>query len=191
MKKLFVMILVFLFLPSLALAQQFTVDPSHSQIGFSVRHLVVASVKGKFNKFQGEVDFTVKTKELKQVSATIQTTSIDTNHAKRDRHLRSPDFFSSKQFPKITFKSTQITNIGNEYKLVGLLTIKNVTRTIQLKGTLLGMVKDDQGKTILGFHAEGEIDRYDYGLTYNKTMEMGGLAVGKKVMLILDIQLNI
>ncbi len=190
MKKLFVagaIAIAFMTTPALAADKTFAIDNTHARIGFGVTHMVISSVKGEFKKYEGS--FTLGDhKELKSASATIETASIDTGVEKRDNHLRSPDFFNADEFDTITFNSTSISHSGNDYTVLGDLTIKDITKKVTLRGKLLGVITDPWGKTRAGFTARGTIDRRDFGLTWNKALETGGLVVGNEVTLELDVE---
>lgn len=169
-------------------AASFVVDQAHSNLGFSLKHMVVSTVRGRFNDFSGSLEFDPATKELTRVDAEIQAGSIDTNKNKRDRHLRAPDFFDVTRYPVLRFRSTKIERIGEEYRVTGELTIKDVTKQLVLTGSYQGSVKGHGGKLHLGFVAEGEIDRYDFGIRYNRVLDQGGLSIGTKVKILLEIE---
>ncbi|MDT8445311.1 MAG: YceI family protein [bacterium] len=169
-------------------AETFTVDPVHSTIGFRVPHMMISKVRGNFKEFTGTFDFDEKTKKLSQIKAEVQTVSLDTQNEKRDGHLRSPDFFDSQKFPMLRFESTKITQKGDRYEVTGNLTIKDVTKSVTLKGELLGVGKGFKGKTLVGFEAQGEINRKDFGMTWNRMIETGGFAVGDEVQLVIEIE---
>jgi polyisoprenoid-binding protein YceI len=173
--------------PAPAIDRLYTVDPAHTRVGFSVRHLVISNVKGNFTAYTGA--FTLNgASELIAAEAAIDAASIDTGVEKRDDHLRSPDFFDAKAFPAITFESTSISHEENDYVVVGNLTIRGVTKKVTLKGELIGVVKDPWGNVRAGFTAKGRIDRKDFGLTWNKALEAGGVLVGDEVILELDVE---
>ncbi len=167
-------------------AAEYDVDKSHSSVGFAVKHMVISSVRGNFKDFKGE--FEIDENVLTQVKATIYLKSINTNEQKRDKHLRSPEFFDVEMYPEMLFISTKITHDGNKYSVTGELTIKAVTKPVTLKGELLGMIKDPWGNERAGFHAEGKINRKDFGISFHKLLEAGGLVVGDEVTIILDIE---
>ncbi|MDX2471834.1 MAG: YceI family protein [SAR324 cluster bacterium] len=191
MKSKLLVSCLFVFLlssPLAALATTFKVDPVHSNIGFKVSHLVVSKVRGSFNSYTGQVEFNSKTKKLESVSAVIKASSIDTKNQKRDGHLRSPDFFGAKRDPNITFKSTKVIQNGDDITIVGNLKMKGVTKKITLKGNFNGMITAQKGKLHLGFEGKGKISRKDFGMTWNKILEAGGLAVGDEVTIVLEIE---
>lgn len=164
------------------------VDPSHSNVGFTARHLMVTKVRGSFGSFGGTI--TVADDPLQsKVEATVEAASIDTSDDNRDGHLKSPDFFDVENFPTWTFASTGITpKSGNEYTLVGDLTIKGVTKSVSFDLEFDGVATDPWGNTKAGFTAETEISRKEFGLEWNVALETGGVLVGDKVKIQLDIQ---
>lgn len=165
----------------------YEVDPAHSTIGFSVDHLVINTVHGRFRQFDGSIAVDPDSANaLKQASATIQAKSIDTDIAKRDDHLRSPDFFDVEKFPTITFEAKEVKKDGNQQVLVGKFTMHGVTKDFSLPVTVKGPIKDPWGNTRLALAATATLNRKDYGLTWNKVLEAGGLMVGEEV----TIQIN-
>ena len=187
-KKLSLLLLASLLITSTSFAETFQVDSSHTQIHFTVQHLVVFKVRGNFNDFVGSLEVDPKTKNLISAEATIQTASIDTRIDKRDKHLRSSDFFDAAKYPKIHFKSKKVTGSGNNITMVGDITIKGVTKEIILKGSFLGTVQGPQGKLRAGFEATGMLNRKDFGLSWNKVTETGGLIVGDEIQIGLEIE---
>ena len=165
----------------------YKVDPAHSSVNFSIDHMVVNTVHGRFRQFEGTISVDPDNgNALKAASGTIQARSIDTDIEKRDNHLRSPDFFDAEKFPTITFESTEVKKDGNGQVLVGKFTMHGVTKDVSLPFTLKGPVKGPMGGTIMGFEVTGKLNRKDYGLTWNKAIEAGGLMVGEDV----TIQIN-
>jgi polyisoprenoid-binding protein YceI len=188
--KIFFLSAYFVLFSSIALGQtNWQVDKAHSNIGFSVAHLVVSDVPGRFKSFDGSVttngdDFTTM-----QVEFTIDANSINTENEKRDEHLRSPDFFDVATYPKLTFKSTKVEKTGeNTFNISGNLTMHGKTNPVTLEATLRGPVSFMQ-TTRVGFKATTIIDRYAYDLKWNKTIEAGGLLVGKEVEITINIEL--
>ncbi|WP_338869833.1 YceI family protein [Myxococcus stipitatus] len=164
-------------------------DTTHTTIGFMVRHMVVAKVHGRFTRFEGKV--VVPGEDLAQgsVEVKIDATSIDTGVEQRDNHLRSQDFFDAGAFPKLIFRSKRVQDAGKgHYRVVGDLTIRDVTREVVLETELLGKVKDPWGNERLAFQASTSIDRKDFGLSWNQALEAGGLLVGERVDISLDVQ---
>ena len=161
----------------------YNVDAAHSQIGFRVKHMF-AKVPGRFTKFNGTFDYDPDMKTTGNFSAEIETASINTDNAKRDDHLRSADFFDAKKHPKITFKSTKVTPVDkNNFKVTGDLTMHGVTKPVDLDFEFLGEVKDPGGNLKAGFHATSTINRKDWGITWNKTLDGGNFLVGEEVEL--------
>jgi len=166
----------------------FTIDKTHSEATFQVRHLVT-KVRGHFADFAGTIQFNDEVPDQSSVSFTIQAASIDTTTADRDAHLRSEDFFFVDKHPEITFVSSKITKRGNEnYDVRGTLTIRGVAKEIALPVTFLGHAMDPWGNARLGFEAETTINRKDFGLTWNAALETGGFLVGDEVKISLQIQ---
>ncbi len=168
--------------------QDWKIDPSHSGAHFSVRHLVVAKVRGRFSKFEGTIQLDEGAFEKSKVSVTIDAASIDTHEPKRDDHLRSPDFFDVAKFPTLTFVSSNIVKAGERYNVHGALTIHGVTREVVLDTELLGTGKDPWGGKRAGFAAKTQINRKDFGLTWNQALETGGVVVGEKVEIELEVE---
>ncbi len=187
MKKISILITSILFLYSLpAIAGVFSIDPDHAQIGFSVRHMMIYNVKGTFKQFKGEFELD-ESNTLVSANAEIEASSIDTKIEKRDDDLRSPNFFEVSKFPKITFQTTAVKkNGGQSFTITGDLTIRDVTKTITLEGEILGPIKDPWGNIRAGFSAKGKIDRKDFGLKWNRTLESGGVLVGDEIVLQLE-----
>jgi polyisoprenoid-binding protein YceI len=159
----------------------FTLDPSHSRVGFSVRHVMVSKVRGAFNAYSGTGSVN---KGVATLNVDIEVASIDTRNADRDGHLQSPDFFDSATYPKITFVSTSIVDKGvDKVIVVGDLTIKDVTESISIELEYSGTATDPYGNVRFGFEGEAEINRKDFGLTWNAALETGGVVVSEIVKL--------
>ena len=164
----------------------YKVDPVHSEIEFSVVHMVIAKVKGAFEEYSATFEVDDKNM-LTNVKATIITKSLNTRIAKRDNHLRSEDFFYADKYPTITFRSDKVTrNKDGSYTVSGKITIRGVTKTIALKGGISGPIKDPSGNMRMGFSAEGMINRKDFGLNWNEIIETGGFIVGDEVKILLE-----
>ena len=161
-----------------------SIDPTHAEVGFIARHLMVAKVRGKFTEFAGTVEVAEQLADS-VATVTIKTASVDTGTADRDAHLRSEDFFASEQFPDMTFVSTSFD--GDT--LTGDLTIKGVTKPVTLDVEFNGVATDPWGNEKAGFEAKGELNRTDWGLTWNANLEKGGVLVSEKIKLVLDVQL--
>ncbi|MEF3304371.1 YceI family protein [Paenibacillus sp. GYB003] len=165
------------------------VDPTHSSIDFSVKHMMIANVKGSFHSFEAKVNADPEDLTTADVEFAIDVNSIDTRNGDRDAHLRSADFFDTEKYPKITFKSTRIASKGDgEYDVTGDLTIHGVTRSETFQVTFEGAGKDPWGNEKAGFSAKGKIKRSDYGLTYNAVLEAGGVLIGDEIKISLDIE---
>lgn len=179
-------------LPTLAAGATWQIDPTQATISFKVRHLMVSWVKGSFPEVAGSVEFDEAAPAEAKVSATIGTASIDTNNAKRDKHLRSADFFDVVNFPQMTFVSKRVTvNGGTVGQVIGDLTIRGVTREVTLTiDELTPASQDPWGNQRRGVTASTEINRKDFGLTWNKVIETGGVAVGDEVKIALDVELT-
>ncbi|HEX3697014.1 MAG TPA: YceI family protein [Polyangia bacterium] len=164
-------------------------DTVHSDISFSVRHMVVSKVRGRFGKFSGNIELDESDLARSVVEATIDASSIDTGTAQRDDHLRSADFFDVEHFPQIRFRSTAIETLGKErYRLTGELTIRDVKRDIALDVEYGGRGKDPWGNERVGFTAKGAFDRKDFGLKWNQALETGGVLVSDRVEIELELQ---
>lgn len=173
---------------SQAFAATYDVDPAHSRIGFSVKHLMIATVPGNFNEFSGKFDFDPAKGDLKSSEFTVQAASINTNNAKRDDHLRSPDFFDVAKYPTITFTNSKIKKAGKgKFKWTGDLNMHGVTKPVTLDLVHTGNVKGMMGEQRAGFEAKGKISRKDFGLNWNKALEAGGVAVSDEVQLIIEV----
>ncbi len=165
-------------------------DTAHSSVEFSIRHMMIASVKGRFARY--EVDASVDEANLENSSATVRidVNSIDTREPQRDAHLRSPDFFDAEHYPQIVFVSKRIEKRGGaDYRITGDLTIKNVTREVSFNAEVNGPVKDPWGGTRAVLTAETKVNRKDFGLNWNAALEAGGWLVGDDVKLSIDLEL--
>jgi polyisoprenoid-binding protein YceI len=165
-----------------------SLDPAHTKVQFSVKHMIISEVAGHFNNFDIQVyagpDFSDS-----EIKATIDVNSIDTGIADRDNHLKSPDFFEVEKFTQILFTSNKIEKVDDEeFKLSGDLTIRDITKPIELKVIYGGTVKDPWGKTRAGFKVLGSLNRFDYDLKWNALIEAGGAVVGKTINIICDIE---
>ena len=172
----------------LALAAVYKVDPVHSQIEFTVDHLVFFKVSGNFNDYLGELEADAENRSIQSAKATIQVASIDTRETKRDNHLRSDDFFDVANHPELTCVSKRIEGAGDDITVYGDLTIRGTTREVALKGSFRGANTDPWGNVRAGFSASTVINRHDYGLKWNKALETGGFVVGDDVTINLEIQ---
>jgi polyisoprenoid-binding protein YceI len=163
------------------------IDPVHSEVGFTARHMMVSKVRGRFTQFSGEL---VTAPDLLQssVTATIELTSIQTGNEQRDQHIRSADFFEVDKYKTMTYRSTGLRPEGDHYVLDGELTLRDVTKQVPLKLELNGFGPDPYGGTRGGFTATGELNRSDFGVNFNATLETGGVVVSDKIGLQLEIE---
>lgn len=168
---------------------KWAIDPAHSEVQFKVKHLMISTVTGSFKQFGAEAELESDDLTNAQVSFWADTASIFTNDEKRDAHLRSPDFFDSEQFPKLTFTSTRIEGSGSNWKVTGDLTIKGVTKPVTLDVEWSGQAKDPWGNTKAGLNLSGKIDRKEWGLTWNAALETGGVLVSEEVRILCEVQL--
>jgi len=177
--------------PSAAFAAEYVIDSAHSGASFAVKHLMVATVRGSFSNVTGTVNYDEKDVTRSTVEATIDAKTIDTDEPKRDEHLRSPDFFDTEKFPTITFKSTKVEKAGEGLKVTGNLTLHGVTKPVVLDVEGMSQeVKDPWGNSKRGATATTKLNRKDFGLTWNKALEAGGVAVGDDVKITIDLELN-
>lgn len=165
------------------------IDPSHSVVEFSVRHMMIARVKGRFGTFTGVLTADPADLSDATIKVEVDTVSIDTRDDQRDEHLRSADFFDSENFPKMTFESKQVKKTGDDtYDIEGELTIRDVTRPITLNATMTGQGQDPWGNQRIGFEAKSQLNRRDFGLTWNTALETGGVLVGEDVKIEIEAQ---
>jgi polyisoprenoid-binding protein YceI len=170
-------------------AATWNVDVSHSSIDFSVSHLVIAKVRGGFDQLSGVIEFDGENWDKASTTWTVDVATINTRDTDRDAHLRSADFFEVEKYPSMTFTSKKvIRGEGSNFKLVGDLTIKDVTREVTFDGEFRGVITDPWGNTRAGFSAEATIDRKDYNITWNKVLDTGGLTVGNKVDIKIEVE---
>ena len=163
-------------------------DPSHTLVEFSAKHLMITTVKGRFTDVEGTIVSDEKNLRNSSVEATLKAVSIDTRTEQRDQHLRSADFLNAELFPEIRFRSTKIEGDKESFKLTGDLTIRDVTRPITLDVHFEGTTKDPWGGERIGFSGSGKIDRRDFGLTWNQALETGGVVVGNDVKISLEVE---
>ena len=187
-RRLLVVILVAFAVPTLAATWQ--IDPAHTNVSFSVRHMMISNVRGEFTKVSGTVEGDEKTPTQAVITATIDAASIDTREAKRDGHLKSPDFLDVAKYPTITFKSKKIEPAAaGQFKVTGDLTLHGVTREVVLDvSDVTAPIKDPMGRTRAGARATTKIDRKDFGINWSKAMDGGGLVVGDEVAIDVDVE---
>jgi polyisoprenoid-binding protein YceI len=175
-------------LSGVSAAEKFMIDPVHSYVGFSVRHMVISNVKGDFTDFKGTITFDKNDVTKSSASVTINAASINTNNNTRDDHLRSADFFDVAQFPEIAFTSTSVEKSGDGFVLHGILTMRGIKKEVAIPFQMLGTAKGPQGETRIGFEGQTTINRKDFGVSWNKTLDGGGLVVGDDVRIDLQIE---
>lgn len=165
------------------------IDPSHSEVQFKVKHLVISTVTGYFTNFEGKMEGEAEDFSDAKITFQADVNSISTNSDQRDGHLKSDDFFNAEKFPNITFESTSFSKDGEDYKLSGNLTIRDVTKAVDLNVEFGGIAKDPYGNTKAGFTIEGVVNRKEFGLTWDALTETGGAVVGEKIKLHANVQL--
>jgi polyisoprenoid-binding protein YceI len=170
---------------------RWNIDPTHSTAEFSIRHLMITNVKGRFGALSGTVDYDPATPEASKINVTIDATSIDTRDEKRDGHLKSPDFFDTEKFPTITFVSKKVTKDGDTLNALGDLTMHGVTKEITLEvETPSAPGKDPWGNTRIGSSAHAKINRKEWDLGWNAALEAGGVLVGEQVKINIEVSLT-
>ena len=166
----------------------YSIDPTHSRIGFVARHAMVTKVRGSFNEFEGQGYFDAENPANSKLELTIQAASIDTRNADRDGHLRSNDFFDMDTYPEITFVSTAVEAIDDEnYRVTGDLTIKGVTKPVSVDFEYTGAATDPFGNSRIGLEGKTTVNRKDWGISWNAALETGGVLVGEKVTLEFEV----
>lgn len=168
----------------------YKIDVDHSDIMFKVKHLMISTVTGIFKKFDATLEINEENFSQAKVTFEADVDSVDTKNEQRDTHLKSDDFFNADQFPKMTFKSTEIEKTGDdEYKVVGDLTIRDITKPVELKVEYTGSTKDPWGQQRMGFEVSGKINRKEYGLKWSAVTEAGGLVVADDVKLAMNVEM--
>ena len=176
--------------PSVAvesISGDYTIDPSHTRVGFSARHAMVTKVRGQFDEFEGSAHVDTVNPANSSVSVTIQAASVTTRNEQRDGHLKTPDFFDIANYPQITFVSTDVERDGAEWAITGDLTINGVTKSVTIPFEETGSAKDPFGNTRVGFEGDLTIDRTEWNLSFNAALETGGVLVSEKVKLEFDV----
>jgi len=176
-----------------AFAASFTVDPIHTRVGFAVGHMMVTTVRGEFGGVSGSVEFDPTNLPATKVTAEIDANSVDTRYADRDTHLKSPDFFDVATSPSLKFVSKSVKNVGKDgsFELVGDLTIRGITKEVTLKvAPFSAEYKDPWGNVKVGTRAVGVVNRKDFGMVWNKSLDSGGYLVGEEVQIELDVELK-
>jgi len=174
--------------PARADVVAYTIDPAHSSVGFAVKHMVVTNVRGGFDKFEGKILYDAVDVTKSSVEVTIDAASIDTQNEKRDNDVRGDGFLATDQFPTITFKSKSVRKDGDGLVVTGDLTIRGVTKEVEFPFVLAGPVTNPWGTAVIGVEAELEINRQDYGVSWNKTLDNGGVLVSDTVKIELNVE---
>lgn len=164
------------------------IDPTHSEVEFKIRHMMISSVTGYFATYESSVDSASDDFSDAKVTFEADVTSISTKNEQRDQHLQAEDFFHAAQFPKITFVSTSVQKNGDDFKLVGDLTMRGVTKSVELDVEFNGVAKDPWGQTKAGFEVKGKINRKDFGISFNANLDNGGLMLSEEVKLQANVQ---
>ena len=185
--KLIKLGLISLLTSSALFAGTFGIDKAHSNVGFKVKHMMVSNVVGNFKDFSGTIEYDEKSKTLQSIEGIVEVKSINTENEKRDKHLRADDFFAAEKYPQISFESTKIQ--GDE--VIGNFTMRGVTKEVKFELENNGTIVDHRGTTKLGLSLEGKVNRKDYGVSFHKVLEAGGVTVGDTVKLIIDIEANL
>ena len=171
-----------------AVKTKWIIDPTHSEVHFKVKHLVISTVTGTFKSFAGSMESENEDFQDAAIEFTLDVDSIDTNQEQRDGHLKSADFFDAEQFPKILFKSTSFKKVGDDYELSGDLTVKNVSKPVKLNVEYGGRATDFYGNDKAGFEVSGKISRKEFGLTWDGITEAGAIVVGDDIKLQINVQ---
>lgn len=174
--------------PAAGTRTEWKLDPTHTLVEFSAKHLMITTVKGRITDLEGSIFVDEKNPTKSSVQATLKAASLDTRTDQRDQHLRSGDFLDVEKYPDIRFKSTRIEGDRNEFKLTGDLTIRDVTREVTLDVQFEGQTKDPWGGERAGFSAKGKIDRRDFGLIWNVLLEGGGLTVSNDIKINIEVE---
>ncbi|MEA2418778.1 MAG: hypothetical protein QOE60_984 [Thermoleophilaceae bacterium] len=164
------------------------VDPAHSSVGFEVKHMMISTVRGHFSEFEGQLEAAEDDPSNSRAWGRVAVASIDTGNADRDAHLRSPEFFDAERYPYMTFATTRVQHVdGGAYRVTGDLTIKDNTREVEVEALVEGAAEDPWGNERVGISIRGEIDRTDFGLSWQQTLETGRLLVGEDVKIRIDV----
>jgi polyisoprenoid-binding protein YceI len=174
---------------AIATATKWGIDTTHTEVQFKIKHLVIATVTGNFKKFSGSVESETEDFDGASVNFSLDVTSIDTNQADRDAHLKSPDFFAAEQYPTVDFTGILKNISGNDYKLDGELTMRGTTKSVVLDVEFGGIMVDPWGNTKAGFEINGKVNRKDFGLSWNAITEAGGMVVSEEVKLHINAEL--
>ncbi|NOG46416.1 MAG: YceI family protein [Calditrichaeota bacterium] len=188
MRKFLTIIFTMFAVFSSTFAGNYNLDKSHSNVGFNVDHMVIATVSGNFSDFSVSLNFDENNLSDFAVEAAIKIASVNTDNEKRDKHLASPDFFDAAQFPEMTFKSTKLEKTAKGYIAHGTLTMRGVSKEIALPFAVKGPIKDPWGNTRIGIKASTEINRKDFGVSWSKTMDNGGLIASDEVEIVINAE---
>jgi len=188
MKKTAFLLSLLVAVPHLFAAETYKTDPAHTDIEFKVPYMLMTTVSGRFDSYEGTLVWDEKNPKNSSLQVTIQAGSINTNNEKRDGHLKSPDFFNVEKYPTITFKSEKIKKEGDGYVAIGTLTMHGVSKEFKIPFTVTDKVTGMYGNTRRGVSAEFTVDRTDFDISWNKTLDKGGLLVGKEVTVIVSAQ---
>ena len=169
---------------------KWTIDATHSEIGFKVKHMMFTNVSGKFDTYEATIATEEDNFENANIEFSADINSINTNNADRDNHLKSGDFFDAENHPKLIFKTTSFAKDGDDYELVGDLSLRGVTKSVKLAAEFSGLMKDPWGNTKAGLNISGKINRKDWGLNWNSALEAGGVAVSETVRLDINIEIT-
>lgn len=188
-KKLTGIILSGLLMVSAVFAgDQYIIDKAHTKVGFAVKHMVLSTVRGDFKEYSGKIYFDENDVTKSRVEGTVQVASINTENEKRDRHLLSADFFNAKKYPEIYFKSKRIQKEGKNFVMIADFTMHGVTKEVRVPFKVLGVIQDPMGNKRVGIEAKFKINRKDYGVSWSKTMDNGGLVVSDEVTIELTFE---
>ena len=174
--------------PWISWAAVYQIDPVHSNIGFAIKHLMVSTTRGKFADYSGQIEFDPKSANVFKAEVTIQASSIDTDNADRDNHLKSADFLDTANHSAINFRSKKLIEKDGGYEIMGDLSIHGITKEIAMPVTISGPIQSPSGKEVIGISGETTINRQDFGVSWNKVMDKGGLMVDNNVRIIVDIE---
>lgn len=189
MKKMLSAALALLVVASASYSAEWELDKSHTEVGFTVTHMVITKVNGKFNDFSGEVNFDPENPEGSKIKGVVQVASVDTDNERRDEHLRGSDFFDAANHPELMFETTKVTKTDDGYLAVGDLTMRGVTKEVEIPFTVVGPINDPWGNTRVGIEGSTTIDRMDWNISWNNALDNGGVVVSDDVVIRLDAQL--
>lgn len=189
MKIKMIVLMIGLFAFGARSAQEYTIDAAHSEVGFSVKHMVVATVRGNFTEFSGKIMYDENDISNSSVEGVIKTASINTGNSKRDEHLRNSDFFDAANHPEILFKTKKVEKKGDGFVAIGDLTMRGVTKEVALDFEITGKITDPWGNERAGLEARGVINRQDFGISWNNALDNGGVVVSNEVKLLIQAEL--